>query len=160
MFVLIYFVFLTVCFLASAYFNQRTAFLLSFSLFMISMILFIVGGVFVIPRDMGWMFPMLNMFVGAGALGLWMIPGALGPDVQEYEELHHGNRHEGGFYGIWMLVQKTGGGIALFAMGILPPKEQQAQVETEAVEELPAPAVYVSLDPPFTVNFSNNHMVF
>ncbi|MEO0748057.1 MAG: ABC transporter permease [Pseudomonadota bacterium] len=44
MFVLIYFVFLTVCFLASAYFNQRTAFMLTFSLFMISMILFIVGG--------------------------------------------------------------------------------------------------------------------
>jgi len=77
------------------------------------------AAVFFIPRDLGILFPLLNVFVGAGALGLWMLPGAIGPDVLEWEELHHGNRHEGGFYGIWMLVQKTGGGIALFAMGFL-----------------------------------------
>lgn len=77
------------------------------------------SGVFLIPRDLGVLFPLLNMLVGAGALGLWMLPGAIGPDVLEWEELHHGSRHEGGFYGIWMLVQKTGGGIALFAMGFL-----------------------------------------
>jgi Na+/melibiose symporter-like transporter len=75
--------------------------------------------VFFIPREWGVLFPVLNLFVGAGALGLWMLPGAIGPDVLEWEELHHGARHEGGFYGIWMLVQKTGGGIALFAMGFL-----------------------------------------
>jgi len=72
-----------------------------------------------IPRDLGILFPLMNLLVGAGALGLWMLPGALGPDVLEYEDLQSGNRHEGGFYGIWMLVQKTGGGIALFAMGLL-----------------------------------------
>lgn len=76
-------------------------------------------GVFFIPRELGILFPVLNLFVGAGALGLWMLPGAIGPDVLEWEELHHGERHEGGFYGIWMLIQKTGGGIALFAMGFL-----------------------------------------
>jgi GPH family glycoside/pentoside/hexuronide:cation symporter len=74
-------------------------------------------GLFLIPRELGVLFPLLNVLVGAGALGLWMLPGALGPDCLEWEELHHGDRHEGGFYGIWMLVQKTGGGIALFAMG-------------------------------------------
>jgi len=91
-------------------------------------------GIFFIPRDLGVLFPALNLFVGAGALGLWMLPGALGPDVLEWEELHHGGRHEGGFYGIWMLVQKTGGGIALFAMGFLldhigfvPDAEQSAE---------------------------------
>ncbi len=78
-----------------------------------------VCGVFLIPRELGILFPVLNLFVGAGALGLWMLPGALGPDILEWEELHHGDRHEGGFYGIWMFVQKTGGGIALFAMGFL-----------------------------------------
>ena len=77
------------------------------------------SGIFWIPRELGILFPLLNVLVGAGALGLWMLPGALGPDVLEWEELHHGSRHEGGFYGIWMLVQKTGGGIALFAMGFL-----------------------------------------
>ncbi len=77
------------------------------------------SGIFLIPRDLGFVFLLLNMLVGAGALGLWMLPGAIGPDVLEWEELHHGSRHEGGFYGIWMLVQKTGGGIALFAMGFL-----------------------------------------
>jgi len=77
------------------------------------------SGVFWIPRELGILFPLLNVLVGAGALGLWMLPGAIGPDVLEWEELHHGSRHEGGFYGIWMLVQKTGGGIALFAMGFL-----------------------------------------
>jgi GPH family glycoside/pentoside/hexuronide:cation symporter len=77
------------------------------------------SAVFFLPRDLGVLFPVLNLFVGAGALGLWMLPGAIGPDVLEWEELHHGARHEGGFYGIWMLVQKTGGGIALFAMGFL-----------------------------------------
>jgi GPH family glycoside/pentoside/hexuronide:cation symporter len=79
----------------------------------------VASGVFWIPRDLGILFPLLNLLVGAGALGLWMLPGAIGPDVLEWEELHHGSRHEGGFYGIWMLVQKTGGGIALFAMGFL-----------------------------------------
>jgi Na+/melibiose symporter-like transporter len=76
-----------------------------------------VCGVFLVPGDLGILFPLLNLLVGAGALGLWMLPGALGPDCLEWEELNHGDRHEGGFYGIWMLVQKTGGGIALFSMG-------------------------------------------
>ncbi len=79
----------------------------------------VASGVLWIPRDLGFWFPILNLFIGAGALGLWMLPGAIGPDVLEWEELHHGDRHEGGFYGIWMLVQKTGGGIALFAMGFV-----------------------------------------
>lgn len=74
-------------------------------------------GLLFIPRDMGFLFPLLNVMVGAGGLGLWMLPAALGPDIMEWEELHHGDRHEGGFYGIWMLVQKFGGGIALFSMG-------------------------------------------
>jgi len=76
-------------------------------------------GVLLIPRETGFLFPLLNVFVGAGALGLWMLPGAIGPDVLEWEALHFGDRHEGGFYGIWMLVQKTGGGIALFSMGFV-----------------------------------------
>ncbi|MGH0034900.1 MAG: MFS transporter [Myxococcota bacterium] len=76
-------------------------------------------GVVLIPRELGILFPVLNVLVGAGALGLWMIPGSIGPDVLEWEDLHFGDRHEGGFYGIWMLVQKTGGGIALFAMGFV-----------------------------------------
>ena len=88
-------------------------------LFAFSYLSCVVLGVFFIPREQGFLFPLLNLLVGAGALGLWMLPGAIGPDVLEWEELHHGNRHEGGFYGIWMLVQKTGGGIALFAMGFL-----------------------------------------
>jgi len=76
-------------------------------------------GVFLIPRELGILFPALNLLVGAGALGLWMLPGAIGPDVLEWEELHHGRRHEGGFYGIWMLMQKIGAALALFAMGLL-----------------------------------------
>jgi GPH family glycoside/pentoside/hexuronide:cation symporter len=76
-----------------------------------------VCGLFLIPSHLGFLFPLLNLLVGAGALGLWMLPGALGPDCLEWEELNHGQRHEGGFYGIWMFVQKTGGGIALFSMG-------------------------------------------
>ncbi len=74
-------------------------------------------GLLLIPRELGFLFPLLNVMVGAGGLGLWMLPAALGPDIMEWEELHHGDRHEGGFYGIWMLVQKFGGGIALFSMG-------------------------------------------
>lgn len=76
-------------------------------------------GVFAIPRELGILFPALNLLVGAGALGLWLLPGAIGPDVLEWEELHHGRRHEGGFYGIWMLMQKIGAAVALFAMGLL-----------------------------------------
>lgn len=90
-------------------------------------------GVFLIPRELGALFPLLNLLVGAGALGLWMLPGAIGPDVLEWEELHHGRRHEGGFYGIWMLTQKLGAALALFAMGMLldaigfvPDREQAA----------------------------------
>ncbi len=79
----------------------------------------VVCGVFAIPRELGVLFPLLNVLVGAGALGLWMLPGAIGPDCLEWEELHHGDRHEGGFYGIWMFVQKLGGGIALFSMGLV-----------------------------------------
>ncbi len=95
-------------------YDKKTGYLFAFGYLGV-----VVIGVFLIPRDLGFLFPILNLFVGAGALGLWMLPGAIGPDVQEWEELHHGRRHEGGFYGIWMLVQKTGGGIALFAMGFL-----------------------------------------
>ncbi len=43
----------------------------------------------------------------------------------------------------------------LFAMGILPPKAPEAQAEAaEPVEEPPEEAVYIALDPPFTVNFA------
>lgn len=90
-------------------------------------------GVFAIPRELGILFPLLNLLVGAGALGLWMLPGAIGPDVLEWEELHHGRRHEGGFYAIWMLMQKIGAAVALFAMGLLldaigfVPEREQAE---------------------------------
>lgn len=94
--------------------DKKQAYLFAFSYLSV-----VVLGIFLIPRDMGFLFPVQNMLVGAGGLGLWMLPGAIGPDVLEWEELHHGQRHEGGFYGIWMLVQKTGGGIALFAMSFL-----------------------------------------
>jgi Na+/melibiose symporter-like transporter len=76
-------------------------------------------GVFAIPRELGILFPALNLLVGAGALGLWVLPGAIGPDVLDWDELHHGGRHEGGFYGIWMLVQKVGQAVALFALGLI-----------------------------------------
>ena len=78
-----------------------------------------VAGLFFIPRHLGVLFCALNFMVGAGALGLWMLPQAIGPDCIEWEELHHGDRHEGGFYGIWSLVQKTGSGFALLTMGFL-----------------------------------------
>lgn len=74
---------------------------------------------FFIPRHLGFLFPLLNVLVGGGALGLWMLPQAIGPDCIEWEELHHGDRHEGGFYGIWSFVQKAGSGIALLTMGFL-----------------------------------------
>jgi len=89
--------------------------------------------VFAIPRELGVLFPLLNLLVGAGSLGLWMLPGAIGPDVLDWEELHHGGRHEGGFYGIWMLVQKIGAAVALFALGVLldaigfVPEREQAE---------------------------------
>ncbi len=78
-----------------------------------------VSFAFFIPRHLGFLFPLLNLLVGAGALGLWTLPQAIGPDCIEWEELHHGDRHEGGFYGIWSFVQKAGSGVALLTMGFL-----------------------------------------
>ncbi|AFY73522.1 glycoside/pentoside/hexuronide transporter [Synechococcus sp. PCC 7502] len=59
----------------------------------------------------------LAVLAGAGISVVYLIPGAMLPDVIDYEELRTGQRQEGVFYGFVTQLLKIGIAIALFLVG-------------------------------------------
>lgn len=59
----------------------------------------------------------LAVLAGAGISVVYLIPGAMLPDVIDYEELQTGQRQEGVFYGFVTQLLKIGIAIALFLVG-------------------------------------------
>lgn len=71
---------------------------------------------------------------GLGFSAQWVFPWSMLPDVVEYGEWHTGERHEGGYYGVWALMGKFTGalgiamsGWALQLYGYVPDVAQTAQ---------------------------------
>lgn len=60
----------------------------------------------------------LCAFAGIGVAAAHVLPWAMIPDTVEWDELQSGQRHEGMYYSLIMLMQKAASGIALFAIGL------------------------------------------
>ncbi|MDW8352028.1 MAG: MFS transporter [Anaerolineae bacterium] len=59
----------------------------------------------------------LAALAGIGVAVAYLIPWAVLPDVIELDELETGRRREGAFYGLFVLLQKLGLALGLFAVG-------------------------------------------
>ena len=57
------------------------------------------------------------VIAGAFNIALWLIAGAIIPDIIEWDQLRVGERREGAYYGIWTLIRKAGIGGAFFVVG-------------------------------------------
>jgi GPH family glycoside/pentoside/hexuronide:cation symporter len=57
------------------------------------------------------------IIAGAFNIALWLIAGAIVPDIIEWDQLRVGERREGAYYGIWTLIRKAGIGGAFFVVG-------------------------------------------
>ena len=60
----------------------------------------------------------LSTLAGIGVAAAHVLPWAMIPDAVEWDELQTGQRHEGMFYSLVMLVQKPAAGLALFLLGL------------------------------------------
>ncbi len=64
-----------------------------------------------------WSVTALAALAGVGVAVAYLIPWAMLPDVIELDELETGRRREGAFYGLFVLLQKLGLALGLFAVG-------------------------------------------
>ncbi|MEO3706400.1 MFS transporter [Trichormus azollae] len=71
---------------------------------------------FLKSNQMGLMYVMAVM-VGCGVSTAYLIPWSMVPDVIELDELQTGQRREGVFYGLMVLLQKFGLAFGLFLVG-------------------------------------------
>lgn len=71
------------------------------------------AGLFFLPPDQIWLAVALAALAGVGVSTAYIVPWSMLPDVTDLDELQHGKRREGVFYGMMALLQKTGVGIGI-----------------------------------------------
>lgn len=74
------------------------------------------GLFFLAPSQPGLMY-LCGAGIGIGLATIYLVPWSMLPDVIDLDELHHGDRQEGMFYGFMLQMQKAGLAIALFSVG-------------------------------------------
>jgi GPH family glycoside/pentoside/hexuronide:cation symporter len=72
---------------------------------------------FLHPNQVNLVTP-LAILAGAGVAVAYLGPWAMMPDIMEVDELQTGQRREGIFYGLMVLLQKTGIGLAIFGVSV------------------------------------------
>ncbi len=97
---------------ASDRLGKRAVYGLGTSLWLVAQ----AGLFFLQPGQVGWLYA-LAILAGSGVSVAYLIPWSMVPDVIELDELHTGQRREGIFYGMMVLLQKLGLAIALFLVG-------------------------------------------
>ncbi|WP_019500712.1 MFS transporter [Pseudanabaena sp. PCC 6802] len=75
-----------------------------------------IGMFFLQPGQVVWLYA-LSVLRGIGASVVLLVPFSMLPDVVDLDELLHGQRREGIFYGFMTQFQKFGAAIALFGVG-------------------------------------------
>lgn len=75
-----------------------------------------IGFFFVQPTQLGWMYS-CGVAIGIGLAAIYLIPWSMLPDVIDLDDLRHGERREGLFYGFMVQLQKVGLAIAVFLVG-------------------------------------------
>jgi glycoside/pentoside/hexuronide:cation symporter, GPH family len=92
--------------------DKRTVFLLAIPFWVIAR----SATVLLQPGQIGWLLGLVVM-AAIGVSVCLMVPYAMLPDVIDLDELQHGQRREGVFYGFMTLLQKLSLAIALFLTG-------------------------------------------
>jgi GPH family glycoside/pentoside/hexuronide:cation symporter len=62
---------------------------------------------------------LLAVLAGVGVATAYIVPWSMMPDVIEYDELETGQRREGIFYGLMVLLQKFGLAMGQFLIGVV-----------------------------------------
>lgn len=89
------------------------------AVYFMGMVLWIIaqaGLFFLRPEQAGLVYP-LAIMAGVGVSTAYLIPWSMIPDVIELDELNTGQRREGIFYSLMVLLQKIGLAIGLFIVG-------------------------------------------
>jgi len=104
----------------------------------------------------------LAALAGIGVAAAHVLPWAMIPDTVEWDELRTGERHEGMFYSLIMLMQKAATGLALFLVGLaldwagyLPNSDLQPTSALTAIRVMtgPVPALLLCGGMAFAVLF-------
>ncbi|MBI5116031.1 MFS transporter [Candidatus Poribacteria bacterium] len=77
----------------------------------------LLAGIFIIPRTAHTLVTVFMFFAGMFNVGMWILSGAISPDIIEWDEYHTGKRREGVYSGVWTFVYKAGVGMALMFVG-------------------------------------------
>jgi GPH family glycoside/pentoside/hexuronide:cation symporter len=90
------------------------------AVYAIGSIIWIVASLIILTVQPGqiWQTYTLAIFIGMGISVAYLIPWSMVPDIIELDELQTGQRREGVFYGLMVLLQKLGLALALFIVGL------------------------------------------
>jgi glycoside/pentoside/hexuronide:cation symporter, GPH family len=69
------------------------------------------------PHWPAWTIIVLGALAGVGVATAYLVPWSMLPDVIELDELETGERREGTYYGLFVLLQKLGLALGLFLIG-------------------------------------------
>jgi GPH family glycoside/pentoside/hexuronide:cation symporter len=95
---------------------------------------------FVQPDQVGLAI-VLAVLAGVGVATAYIVPWSMMPDVIEYDELESGQRREGIFYGLMVLLQKFGLAIGQFVIGLVLQVAGFISSEGQAVAQQPESAL-------------------
>lgn len=87
-----------------------------FYLGMVFLLTALTGLAFLQPGQQNWMIA-LSVVAGIGVSTVYLIPWSMLPDVIDVDELETGERHEGVFYALLVLLQKVGLALSLLLVG-------------------------------------------
>jgi GPH family glycoside/pentoside/hexuronide:cation symporter len=95
--------------------NKRLAYMIGIAFWAVVQIVLVL----VRPGLPLWIILGLAALAGVGVSAAHILPWSMIPDSIEWDELQTGQRHEGMFYSLVLLMQKAASGIALFLVGLI-----------------------------------------
>jgi GPH family glycoside/pentoside/hexuronide:cation symporter len=91
------------------------------AVYMVGMVFWIAvqAALFFVQPGQATLAIVLAVLAGVGVATAYIIPWSMMPDVIEYDELETGQRREGVFYGLMVLLQKFGLAVGQFMIGLV-----------------------------------------
>ncbi len=127
---------------ASRHTNKRQAYVMGISFWAAVQIVLVLLG----PNTPVMAILFLAGLAGIGVAAAHVLPWAMIPDTVEWDEWQTGQRHEGMFYSLIMLIQKGATGLALFLIGLglewagyIPNAEWQSATALTAIRVMTGP---------------------
>jgi GPH family glycoside/pentoside/hexuronide:cation symporter len=84
----------------------------------VAALLLLVMGL-IVDADSTVLFVIGSALLGAAMSGYLLIPGSLVPDLVDWYEYQHAERHESVFFGLWLTIHQLGLGIGGLVLGVL-----------------------------------------